>query len=85
MTDSDLKLVKLAHLKAAFAENEIPWPKAHNLYWDPTGPLINYVGGTLHVCDLNPEQEIRWRMSRMEMFKLGLRCIKAAFIKEYRA
>jgi hypothetical protein len=75
-----------ANLKAAFAENDIPWPKAHNLYWDHTGPLINYIGGMLRVSDLNPETHIQWRMSRMEMLKLGLRCIKAAFtIKEYRA
>jgi hypothetical protein len=48
------------------------------LYFHPTGPLLKYNGGTLYVQDLNPEINTHWRMSRQEMFWLGVRCFFAA-------
>lgn len=69
---------KAANLKKAFAENDIPWPKTRTLYWNETGPLMNYCAGMLLISDLNPEKHIQWRMSRWEMLRLGLRCIRAA-------
>lgn len=69
---------KVANLKRAFAENDIPWPKTHTLYWHETGPLVNLIGGIFRVSSLNPEKHIQWRMSRGEMFRLGWNCIKAA-------
>ena len=48
------------------------------LFWHPTGPLMKYADGVLYIEDLNPEMKTRWRMSRMEMFRLGWRCIVAA-------
>lgn len=44
----------------------------------PEGPLIYYTGGTFGVEDLNPEAKLRWRVSRLEMFRLGWRCITAS-------
>jgi hypothetical protein len=52
------------------------------LFIDPTGPKLTYENGMLHVADLNPQIETRWRMTRWDMFKLGWRCIKAAALKE---
>jgi len=48
------------------------------LYMHATGPLLIYELGTLHIHDLNPEIETQWRMSRMEMIRLGWRCVVAA-------
>lgn len=48
------------------------------LYFDQTGPMLRYGNGLLHVADLNPEVETRWRMSRWEMFVCGLRFALAA-------
>lgn len=48
------------------------------LFWHPTGPLLRYVSGTLHIEDLNPQIKTQWRMDRKEMFLLGLRCLWAA-------
>lgn len=48
------------------------------LFWHPSGPLLTYRHGFLDISDLNPEIETRWRMSRWEMFKLGLRCLIAS-------
>jgi hypothetical protein len=50
------------------------------LFWNQAGPQIDYTeDGVLHMATLNPECEIEWRMSRLEMFHLGLHCIMAAF------
>ena len=43
------------------------------------GPLVQYRAGTLHISDLNPEINTKWQMGRMEMLRLGWRCIVAAF------
>jgi hypothetical protein len=48
------------------------------LFYDPTGPLIQYADGMIEIHDLNPEIYTCWRMSRMEMLRLGWRCILAA-------
>lgn len=48
------------------------------LFWKPEGPLISYADGMLGVYDLNPENEMRWRMSRGELFALAWRCTLAA-------
>jgi hypothetical protein len=47
------------------------------IFWDQTGPLVQYRNGVLLIADLNPETEIRWRVTRAGMFKLGLRAIAA--------
>lgn len=48
------------------------------LFIDETGPLIKYESDMLTIEDLNPQTMIRWKMSRLEMLKLGWRCLKAA-------
>jgi len=48
------------------------------LFWHNTGPLITYARGILKVGSLNPDNQVRFRMSRLEMFQLGLRCLLAA-------
>ena len=50
------------------------------LYIDQTGPLVRYDGELLHISDLNPEIETRWRMSRLEMLRFGIRAAWAAII-----
>jgi len=48
------------------------------LFFDRAGPLMKYANGVLHVADLNPEVRTKWCMSRLEMLRLGVRCIVAA-------
>ena len=50
------------------------------IFFDNTGPLIRYDTGrsTLEIEDLNPERQIRWRISRLELLCIGLRCLLAA-------
>ena len=48
------------------------------LFFSRTGALFTYGNGELRIADLNPEVELRWGMSRWEMFKIGCRCILAA-------
>ena len=48
------------------------------LFWDQTGPLITYHSGVLQIEDLNPSRKIVWRMTRLEMCRLGLRCLIAS-------
>jgi hypothetical protein len=48
------------------------------LFWHPAGGMLMYLGGFLEIADLNPEVKAHWRMSRMDMLKLGWRCIVAA-------
>ena len=47
------------------------------LFWHGTGPLIRYADGTLQVESLNPEKSVSFRMSRLEMLRLGFRCLLA--------
>ena len=51
------------------------------IYWDKTGPLLQYRDGVLIIEDLNPQQRLTWRVSTKEMFRVGLRCIMAAVIQ----
>jgi hypothetical protein len=48
------------------------------IYCDPTGPLIQHYRGVLYIDDLNPETQMRWRMTRREMWRIGLRFLWAA-------
>jgi hypothetical protein len=48
------------------------------LFWHQTGPLMKYEAGFLHVEDLNPEVKTHWRMSRLEMLRLGWMCVVAS-------
>jgi hypothetical protein len=48
------------------------------IYWDKTGPLLRYEKDTLCIEDLNPQLKVRWRMSRGDMVRIGLRCLWAA-------
>ena len=42
------------------------------------GPMIEYDGNTVYVEDINPHHVMRWRLSRWEVAKLGLRLLRAA-------
>ena len=48
------------------------------LFWAETGPLLRYEHGILRVESLNPHQAVRFRMSRVEMIRLGWRCLLAS-------
>jgi hypothetical protein len=48
------------------------------LFWRRTGPRMRYEAGMLHIQDLNPEARMQWRMSRWEIFMLGMRCLCAS-------
>ena len=48
------------------------------LFWHKTGPLIRYEHGVLRVESLNPQSAVRFRMSRFEMIRLGLKCLLAS-------
>jgi hypothetical protein len=50
------------------------------LFFDQSGPLMRYQDGVLDIEDLNPEQIIRWQMSRLEMIRLGWWCLIAAWM-----
>jgi len=47
------------------------------LFWHSTGPMIRYNGGVLLVESLNPQSSVRFRMSRVEMLRLGWACLIA--------
>ena len=51
------------------------------LFLHNAGPMLRYDNGMLEVEDLNPHVQTRWTMTRMEMLRLGLRCILAAIRK----
>ena len=48
------------------------------LFYCAEGPMIDYHNGVLRISDLNPEAEIKFRISRAEILKIGLRAIIAA-------
>lgn len=52
--------------------------KLNTIWWCPEGPLLKYEPATFVIEDLNPDVKITWRMSRFELFKIGLRCILIA-------
>ena len=54
------------------------------IFFDHSGPLLK-AGSTvfgsamvLEISDLNPEQNMTWRMSRWEIFRAGWRLMLAA-------
>jgi hypothetical protein len=48
------------------------------IFWHKTGPLIYYSNGGLGIEDLNPEQKMRWRIGRLVLIRIALKCIIAA-------
>ena len=50
------------------------------LFWDKTGPLMKFSKGILRVEDLNPQVSTKWRMTRFERLKTGVRLIVAAML-----
>lgn len=48
------------------------------IFWHPTGPRVEYTNGMLRIADLNPQKEMKWRMSRIEMLRFGWHCILSA-------
>lgn len=52
------------------------------IWWHQTGPKISYLHKVLQIEDLNPSQKITWRMSRLEMLRVGLGFIAAAFTRQ---
>lgn len=48
------------------------------LFFDHSGPLMQYQPGLLKIADLNPEMQTQWKLSRWELFVLGLKCLWAA-------
>ncbi len=45
------------------------------IYIDETGPYICYSKDNLEIHDLNPQIDIRWRISKWELFKIGCKAI----------
>lgn len=52
--------------------------KTKVLHMHEQGPLIEYSTGVLTVQSLHPFNEIRWRFSRKEMFRLAWRSFLTA-------
>lgn len=50
----------------------------YTLFFDFSGPLVEYSDGMLRVEDLNPHVQTQWRMSRWDLFKFGLRALLVA-------
>ena len=52
------------------------------IFFDNTGPLVQYDGELLYVEDLNPQVETKWRMSRWEMIRFGFKAILAGILHD---
>lgn len=48
------------------------------IYFCHSGPMVRYGGGSLCIDDLNPERHMTWRMSRLQMLRVGWRCFVAS-------
>ena len=48
------------------------------ILWAGWGPLVRYDGKFLRIEDINPEIKITWAMTRWELVRFGLRCIRVA-------
>lgn len=46
------------------------------------GPMIKVGGGVVEISDLNPEAHLTWRLSRMELIRLGFGFLRAAFLRQ---
>ena len=53
------------------------------LHFDPAGPVMRYEAAseTLYIDDLNPEQHMRWKLTRGELLRLGARMILQAIAR----
>lgn len=51
------------------------------IFWHPTGPRVEYTDGMLRMATLNPQNEVKWRMSRIEMLRFGWWCIWAGLTR----
>ena len=51
------------------------------LFLAPEGPKMSYDNGMLVMEDLNPEQKMTWRMSRGDMVRLALKCLRCAITR----
>jgi hypothetical protein len=52
------------------------------IFMDATGPLMVYDtdASILRIDDLSPQVAMRWRLSRRELFWIGLRFIRIALV-----
>lgn len=50
------------------------------LFFNHTGPLMQWDHELrlLRIADLNPERETKWRLTRRELFGLGLKALWAS-------
>ncbi len=49
------------------------------LYMHRTGPLVQFgENGVLYISGLNPEVSTKWRMTRGDLLRFGLRIIREA-------
>lgn len=55
------------------------------IFWNENGPLVQFNGEFLHIEDLNPHFETKWRVSRWELFIIGIRAAVAALTAFERA
>jgi len=42
------------------------------ILWTEWGPEIKYDGKILYVEDINPHRVMKWKLSRREVFKMGM-------------
>lgn len=49
------------------------------IFWAPEGPLLKFEDGVLKIEDLNPEIKTKWRLTRIERFRIGLGFIRTCF------
>lgn len=47
------------------------------LFFCNSGPLIKYNSDCLYIEDLNPEQKMRWRVTKWELIVMGFKFIIA--------
>lgn len=52
--------------------------KPKTIFLDQCGPYVCYSEGALEIHDLNPQIDIKWHLSRWELFKFGVACLWSA-------
>lgn len=50
------------------------------ILWTEWGPEIKYDGNVLYVEDINPHRVMKWRLSRKEVFKMGMALVLGAIL-----
>lgn len=50
------------------------------IFWANWGPLLRFENGALRIEDLNPEIKTKWRLTRLERLRIGVRFILSAFV-----